>query len=69
MKQIFTLENKNYLLAEVRKLEEFVEKSKDNDKILDSYFPHTIYELDCVLTQAIGKEIDYFDVPWFKKII
>ncbi len=53
MKQIFTLENKNYLLEEVRKLEEFVEKSKDNDKILENYFPHTIYELDCVLTQAI----------------
>jgi hypothetical protein len=53
MKQIFTDKNRISLLKEVQRLEDFVMNSKDNDKILNTYFPHTIYELDCILTSII----------------
>lgn len=68
MKQIFTQKNKESLLKEIKRLEDFAMNSKDNDIILDSYFPHTIYELDCALTSIIWKEVEYFETEWFKKI-
>lgn len=68
MKQIFTDKNRISLLKEVQRLEDFVMNSKDNDKILNTYFPHTIYELDCILTSIIWQEVEYKDTKWFKKI-
>lgn len=67
MKKIFTQEDKNNLLKEVQRLEDFAMQSQD-DTILGTYFPHTIYELDCALVSIIWKEVEYIEMEWFKKI-
>jgi len=61
MKQIFTKEMKDNLMKELNRIEEVALK---DDVILDTYFPHTLYEVGSILEQAIGLEIEYKDTEF-----
>tara|TARA_B110000908_G_C9955369_1_gene314405 strand:+ start:462 stop:614 length:153 start_codon:yes stop_codon:yes gene_type:complete len=50
MKAIFTRKNKDNLVTELKRIEEFAIK---DPKIQDTYFPYTVYEVEAVLEKAI----------------
>ena len=50
MKAIFTRKNKDNLVTELKRIEEFAIK---DSKIQDTYFPYTVYEVEAVLEKAI----------------
>ena len=65
MQKIFTRENKDSLMKELKRIEDVAIK---NDIILDTYFPHTLYEVASVLEKAIWLEIEYKDTEFGRKI-
>ena len=65
MKAIFTRKNKDNLVTELKRIEEFAIK---DSKIQDTYFPYTVYEVEAVLEKAIWLEIEYKDTEFWTKI-
>ena len=50
MNKIFTDKDRDILMTELQRLEDFC---MEDEKLSSSYFPHTLYELDCVLAVAV----------------
>ncbi len=65
MKQILTQEIKDFLIEQIKMIEEVALKDED---IQDRYFPHTIYEISSMLDKAVGLEIEYKDTEFWTKI-
>lgn len=61
LKKIFTKEDKNNLIKELKRLEDCALLWKGVDNILDTYFPHTIYEIACALDSVIWKNVEYWE--------
>ncbi|MDA3854665.1 MAG: hypothetical protein PF569_00290 [Candidatus Woesearchaeota archaeon] len=61
MKQILTQEIKDFLIEQIKMIEEVALKDED---IQDRYFPHTIYEISSMLDKAVGLEIEYKDTEF-----